>query len=191
MRPHRLLLALPALALLAGPARASDLVGPESCRTCHAEAYKVWSASAHSRAADALAGADRARPLCLQCHSREEARSGAAFVSGVSCETCHGGGRFYQPAIVMRDRELARLFGLVELSKPEVAAATCSACHGGDVPAAQPFELKAALAKIDHWTAERAARKARASLDGKNAPPADRFHPKDALLARRAAGAKQ
>jgi Cytochrome c554 and c-prime len=166
---HRSLLALCAL-LFAPAAFASDLVGPEACRTCHQEAYKIWSQGPHARAADALVGPQRQQPLCLQCHSRDEVRSGAAAVAGVSCETCHGGGRFYQAGIVMRDRELARLFGLADLGGPG-AGATCLACHGGEQQLLSgPFDLKAALAKIDHWTADRAARKAQSSLDPASAP---------------------
>ncbi len=56
----------------------------------------------------------------------------------------------------MRDKELARLFGMQD------AAATCSSCHGPGSPSAQPFDVKAALQRIDHWTAERAKRQARA-----------------------------
>src|SRR6266566_5610942 len=129
----RLLLILIALILIAAPAAmASDLVGPASCRTCHAEAYRIWAASPHARAAQALTPDQRKQPLCLQCHSRDEQRAGQADVQGVSCETCHGGGRFYQPAVVMRDKELARLFGMQD------AAATCASCHGPGSPSAQP-----------------------------------------------------
>ncbi|GAC1337864.1 MAG: hypothetical protein NVS2B9_21480 [Myxococcales bacterium] len=142
----------------AAPVRASDLVGPESCRTCHAEAYRLWAQSPHARAAAALEGDQRRSPLCLYCHSRDEARSGAAQVTNVSCETCHGGGRFYQPAVVMRDKELSRLFGLVDLN-PQTTQASCQVCHGGDSPSTRPFDFKEALARIDHWTADRAARK--------------------------------
>jgi hypothetical protein len=157
---------LAALALLAAAlaapsrsARASDLVGAESCRTCHAEAYRVWSQSAHAHADSTLTGAQRQQQLCLYCHSRDEARSGAAQVTGVSCETCHGGGRYYQPAVVMRDKELARLFGLTDLTA-QTAAASCLGCHSGETPSLKAFDVKEALTRIDHWTADRAARKA-------------------------------
>jgi len=141
---------------------ASDLVGPVSCRTCHAEAYRIWSESPHARAADALTPEQRRTPLCLQCHSRDEGKSTQADVSGVSCETCHGGGRYYQPAAIMRDRELAHLFGLQD------AAATCTSCHGPGSPSAQPFDVKAALQRIDHWTAERAKKQPGAQANVKS-----------------------
>ena len=142
---------------LATPAFASDLVGPASCRTCHAEAYRIWSQSPHARAVSSLAPEQRKSALCLACHSRDEQRSNPADpVTGVSCETCHGGGRFYQPASVMRDKELARLFGMQD------AQTTCTSCHGPGSPSPQPFEVKAALLRIDHWSADRAQRRAQA-----------------------------
>src|SRR5438132_2710818 len=143
---------------LAAPAFASDLVGPESCRTCHAEAYRIWAQGPHARAVASFNAEHRKSPLCLSCHSRDEQRSNPSDpVAGVSCETCHGGGRYYQAAVVMRDKELARLFGLQD------AATTCSSCHGPGSPSAQPFDVKAALQRIDHWTAARARRQARAA----------------------------
>jgi hypothetical protein len=142
-----------AVLLAAQAAAASDLVGPVSCRTCHAEAYRIWAASPHARAADALSPEQRRMPLCLTCHSRDEARAGQAEVAGVSCETCHGGGRWYQPAEVMRDKELAHLFGLVDPTE-----ASCKVCHGGASPSLKPFDVKEAMGRIDHWTADRAAR---------------------------------
>lgn len=141
------------LMLIAPAALASDLVGPVSCRACHAEAYRIWSASPHARAAESLNAEQRKNPLCLNCHSRDESRSGQTEVSGVSCETCHGGGRYYQPAEVMRDKELAHLFGLVDPNE-----ASCKVCHGGASPSLKPFDLKEAMQRIDHWSADRAAR---------------------------------
>ena len=154
----------PAIALFASApaALASDLVGPVSCRTCHAEAYRIWAASPHARAAETLTAEQRKQPLCLSCHSKDEARSGQVDVAGVSCETCHGGGRYYQPAEVMRDKELSHLFGLVDPT-PQ----SCMVCHGGESPSLEAFDVKAAMARIDHWTADRAARKKNALLDGR------------------------
>jgi Cytochrome c554 and c-prime len=145
--------------LISSAALASDMVGPTSCRTCHAEAYRIWAAGPHARAASALAPEQRQKPLCLQCHSRDEQRAGQAMVEGVSCETCHGGGRWYQPAVVMRDKELSRLFGLVDPT-PQ----SCKVCHGGESPSLLPFDPAVAMKRIDHWTADRAARKPATSL---------------------------
>jgi hypothetical protein len=151
------------LLLIAPAALASDLVGPVSCRACHAEAYRVWAASPHARAAETLSPEQRKNPLCLNCHSRDEARASQADVAGVSCETCHGGGRYYQPSEVMRDKELAHLFGLVDPSE-----SSCKVCHGGASPSLKSFDVKEAMGRIDHWTADRAARaKKSASLSTK------------------------
>ncbi len=149
-----------ALLLCIAPAAfASDLVGPISCRTCHAEAYRIWASSPHARAAQALAPDQRQKALCLQCHSRDEQRESQVDVQGVSCETCHGGGRWYQPAVVMRDKELGHLFGLVDPT-PQ----SCMVCHGGQSPSLKPFDVTEAMQRIDHWTAERAARKPKLAL---------------------------
>jgi hypothetical protein len=137
----------------AAPAFASDLVGPESCRTCHTEAYRIWAQGPHARAVASFTPEQHRSALCLSCHSRDEQRSNPSDpLVGISCETCHGGGRYYQAPVVMRDKELARLFGLQD------AASTCTACHGPGSPSPQPFDVKAALQRIDHWTAERAKR---------------------------------
>jgi hypothetical protein len=144
-----------ALALLVPSAAfaASDLVGPVSCRTCHAQAFEIWSKSPHAHATDSLTPEQRKSPMCLSCHSRDEQRGSPADpVTGVSCETCHGGGRSYQPANVMRDKELARLFGLSD------AVTTCVACHGPGSASPQPFDVKAALGRIDHWSKDRLPR---------------------------------
>src|SRR5438270_10615075 len=115
--------ALALILLVSSGVYASDLVGPVSCRTCHAEAYRIWSQGPHARAAQALSPEQRKQPLCVQCHSRDEQRGGQVDLEGVSCETCHGGGRWYQPAAVMRDKELAHLFGLVDATP-----ASCMVC---------------------------------------------------------------
>ena len=159
------------------------------------EAYRIWAQGPHARAADSLTAGDgsspkgaasdeqRRSPLCLYCHSRDEVRSGAAQVVGVSCETCHGGGRYYQPTVVMRDKELAHLFGLVDLTAQN-AAASCQTCHGGETPSLTPFDVKAALARIDHWSADRAARKGKNAL---RSPHATETSPRLATWLREAA----
>lgn len=151
--------------LLPSAAFASDLVGAASCRTCHAQAFEIWSKSPHAHAVDSLAPEQRKSPMCTSCHSRDEQRSNPADpVTGVSCETCHGGGRSYQTAVVMRDKELARFFGLTD------AATTCVACHGPGSASPQPFDAKAALGRIDHWSKDRAARSEAVKPDRKRHP---------------------
>src|SRR4051794_25564808 len=104
------------LALLVPSAAVSfDLVGAAGCRPRHAQAFEIWSKSPHAHAVDSLTPEQRKSPMCTSCHSRDEQRSNPADpVTGVSCETCHSGGRSYQAAVVMRDKDLARLFGLTD-----------------------------------------------------------------------------
>jgi mono/diheme cytochrome c family protein len=52
----------------------------------------------------------------------------------------------------MREKELARLFGLTE------AATNCAGCHGAGSASPQPFDVKAALGRIDHWSKDRVPR---------------------------------
>ena len=58
----------------------------------------------------------------------------------------------------MHDKELSHLFGLAELSGNNTAP-LCLSCHGGEQAQVKPFDLQAALKRIDHWTADKAARK--------------------------------
>ena len=53
----------------------------------------------------------------------------------------------------MRDGELSHLFGLVKPTRE-----SCLACHGGETPSLQPFDVEQAMKQIDHWSADQAAR---------------------------------
>ena len=66
-------------------------------------------------------------------------------LSGVSCETCHGAGRVYAQAYVMRDPELARAVGLVDPGER-----TCAACHTESTPSLDRFEYAKKLSLILH-----------------------------------------
>lgn len=145
--------ALPVLLLLVAalPAGADEVVGPQVCRACHAKAYEAWKASPHARAENDLG--ERARdPQCLSCHAPQKADG----LTGVSCEGCHGGGQHYSPVYVMRDAELARLAGLKTADER-----SCRSCHDASSPSLQRFDHAAMLQRIDHWTADREARKAK------------------------------
>jgi cytochrome c554/c'-like protein len=148
-----LLALVPAAALAAG-----DLIGPETCKACHPAAYDAWRESPHARALDAVPEARRKDARCTTCHAPDLDKGAAS----VSCETCHGGGRMYAHAYVMRDRELARAVGLVDPGEK-----TCLACHTESTPSLQRFEYARKLPLIDHWTTDRAQRAGRAG-----APPA-------------------
>lgn len=125
----------------------ADYVGPRACKGCHARAYDAWQKSAHARADQALGATPEAR--CLACHATGEAPAGRTYFSGVSCESCHGAGKGYAEDDIMRDRALARLLGLRDLSTPALRAALCAECHAAS-PRITPFDAEAAYRRIAH-----------------------------------------
>ena len=146
-------LAALAVLFLASSAVAADFIGPEACRACHLAAYDVWSKSPHAQAMKSLSPADQKNGTCLACHAPDLAKGGDA---GVTCESCHGAGQYYAPQYVMKDPELARATGLVV---PD--ANSCLLCHDAQSPSLQPFDPTEKMKAIDHWTADRAAQKAK------------------------------
>ncbi len=152
-----------ALLLAAAPALAAvgDKVGPETCKACHPAAYDAWKASPHARALDALPERSRKDARCLACHA-PDADDG---LGGVSCEACHGPGRAYSAAYVMRDPELARLVGLVDPGEK-----ACLACHGEATPSLVRFDYAKKLPLIAHGPAPGAARPASPAAPAPRAP---------------------
>jgi Cytochrome c554 and c-prime len=143
-------------------ALAADFVGPESCKGCHPEAYDAWMQSKHARATDSLTPQQKADARCLSCHAPNQADQ---QVAQVTCETCHGGGQYYSPSYVMKDAELSRLVGLVDPSEK-----SCRSCHDASSPSLKPFNFVESLKAIDHWSAERARRGARAEASPHKQP---------------------
>ena len=137
----------------ASAALASPFQGAESCKSCHAAAYAAWSKTAHARSAETLSPEQRRQALCVACHS-PSASASSGVVQSVSCESCHGAGQFYSPEYVMKDPELARAVGLVEID-PKTS---CLVCHTDSSPSLTKFDVEKKLATVDHWTAERAKR---------------------------------
>ena len=136
MRSLRLGLFLVALTTFpagAADVAGSDLVGPESCKACHPEAYNAWKLSKHARALDSLSPQQQKDGRCLSCHSPNNKDEN---VAGVTCETCHGGGQYYAPVYVMKDPELARLVGLQDPSEK-----SCRSCHEPSSPSLRPFQF--------------------------------------------------
>ena len=134
------------LAALLAPAavRASEHVGPETCKACHPAAYEAWRTSPHARARDVLPERSRADRRCLSCHA-PDLEDG---IAGVSCEACHGPGRVYSAPYVMRDAELARAVGLADPGEK-----TCAGCHTDSTPSLVRFEYERKLPLIKHWEA--------------------------------------
>lgn len=136
-----MLRALALTALLPALAAGADLVGAETCKACHPSAYDAWRDGPHARAMASLTEAQRHDHQCTSCHA-PDADKGA---SGVTCETCHGGGRVYAQAYVMRDRELARAVGLAQPGEK-----TCLACHTESAPSLTRFDYPRKLPLIEH-----------------------------------------
>ncbi len=128
----------------------ANFVGPESCKSCHPDAYDAWRQSKHSRALDSLSPQQQKDARCLSCHAPElKARN----VPSVTCETCHGGGQYYAAEYVMKDPELVRMVGLQDPSEKD-----CRSCHDASSPSLRPFDFVEKLKLIDHWSAERKKR---------------------------------
>ena len=79
----------------------SPYIGAEACKTCHAAQYKVWQASKHATAFEALEGVNKSfDPSCIQCHVVGFEKPGgfvdiamSGHLTNVQCENCHGAGR--------------------------------------------------------------------------------------------------
>jgi len=144
------------VSLLLAPlaARAAEPLGAETCKACHPAAYEIWRESGHARAFTSLPEKTRADARCTVCHAPE----GAKGQGGVSCESCHGNGQLYARRYVMRDRELARALGLLEVGEKG-----CLRCHDESTPSVGRFDYARKLPLIQHGEADREARRAAAA----------------------------
>src|SRR5690242_9612694 len=132
-------------ALAPAAAAAQGYIGAETCKGCHPAAYDAWKDGPHAHALDRLPPASQRDARCTVCHA-PAVEQGA---QGVTCETCHGPGRLYAQSFIMRDRELARAVGLVD-----VGERTCTACHTDSAPSLRPFRYAEKLPLIQHGGAE-------------------------------------
>ena len=123
-----------------------DYVGAERCKSCHEAEYAAWEASPHAKALQVLSAKEQADPRCLQCHTLVPGDTQQSL-AGVQCESCHGAGRHYTPAWVMRDAELASLLNLVA----KVDATACARCHTDASPSLRPFDFATKRELIKHW----------------------------------------
>ena len=147
-------------------------VGPQACRTCHPEEYKVWVGSKHARAfvslqtpaarqvsaePKAYAGMPTQKMMsqCSSCHAvgmsipRRERERSFHPEDGVHCEACHGPGGHYANAETMKDPARRAQAGLVEPGKDG-----CLSCHmekpSHAVLGKPAFEFVRAWTKIAH-----------------------------------------
>ena len=139
------------LVLLANPAAAQELVGAQKCKSCHEFEFKVWADGPHAKARKSLKPAELADSKCNTCHTMKWDQQ-AKEPASVQCERCHGPGEYYHRPYVMRDRELARVLGLVEVKE-----AHCRQCHTQDTPSIRPFNFTEMWSRIDHGREARLA----------------------------------
>lgn len=87
------------------PVNPDDIVGSETCETCHAEVFKKFSDNPHSK-------------LAMQHGGK-----------GVTCESCHGAGK----AHVESGGDKTKILDLASAS-PKQVDETCLGCHAGSHP---------------------------------------------------------
>ena len=134
------------------------VVGNTVCADCHEEEFKAWKSSAHSRAdsvhrdaktkkkAEEIAkkmglknaAAMTSSPLCTECHFTRQNKGGSTkVISGVSCESCHGGGKDYHEIHGEKEKigdraerqKLSKAAGMLYPHDTFLVAENCFNCH--------------------------------------------------------------
>lgn len=143
------------MAMLAGfgpvrPASGEEpaYVGAAKCKLCHMKQHKIWSASVHAKAFEALKPAEQKDPKCLACHvsGYRQTQQVPAGVSGVDCEACHGPGSLYLKIHPRKDKEGAKQAGLIAEPEP----ASCKNCHNPESPTFKGFDYDKMWEAIQH-----------------------------------------
>jgi len=98
---------------------AFNVLGSDSCRTCHRTLFQAWQQSPHALSTANLTFAQTVDPECTACHVPDA----DAFEQGVGCEACHGPGSAYAELDIMIDPFKGRAAGLLE------AGESCAYCH--------------------------------------------------------------
>ena len=133
-------LVVAASVVLANSAMTAEFVGARACGKCHPSAYQVWKSSPHLRAHSALPKENLKDPRCMRCHGSGDLDRGA-----VQCESCHGAGRYYTKRNVMKDAELSRIVGLIDVTED-----VCRRCHTDAAPNVQTFDQERMWGYISH-----------------------------------------
>ncbi len=139
-----------ALLLPAAAIAGESYIGAQRCKSCHEFEFAMWSQGPHAKAHLSLGEEQLKDPKCNSCHTMSQTQLDATALLGVQCERCHGGGKYYHPSYVMKDRELARAVGLIDPT-----AAVCQQCHTDAAPSIKAFDFASMWAKIDHGEAAR------------------------------------
>lgn len=144
--------------ILAGSAHAADIpdktdpakvVGSEQCAKCHKSEHAALAASKHHNSLAKLAGGNAAKYIealggtkdtCYTCHGTPKAGADAP-ISGVSCESCHGGAKDWleihgqdgnggRPSTPLADRHAkSDSAGMIRAQNVHLIAKNCFNCH--------------------------------------------------------------
>ncbi len=148
-------------------------VGTKKCRKCHksekqGKQYQIWAESIHAMAYETLQSEDADKICkemgygdkatesqeCLRCHASgwevDKEMWGPRFKieDGVQCETCHGAGGDYTKLKIMKNFDLAKERGLIDLR--DNVEEFCRNCHNPDSPTFAGFDFEEMWAKIEH-----------------------------------------
>ena len=160
LRAFGLLCLAPALALgqAASTLHPEKVIGNTKCADCHEQELKAWKLSGHARSdsvhrdAKTRATADKiakamglksgaamtTSALCTECHfTRQKVGGSLRVIGGVSCESCHGGGKDYHSIhgetekIPDRDerRKRSKALGMLYPHDTHLVAQNCFNCH--------------------------------------------------------------
>jgi hypothetical protein len=128
-------------------AASGDFIGSKKCGSCHPAQLRAWKNGPHARAGKSLAGSSSS--ACLACHTTGSAPVGRVVERAVGCESCHGPGRGYSPADVMRDPPLRKALGLVSLAAGRERDEVCKSCHRHGTKLS-PLNLRDGWKRIGH-----------------------------------------
>ncbi len=148
-------------------------LGTKKCKKCHkfekqGKQFQIWAESIHALAYETLQSeeadkickemgyGDKATESeeCLRCHASgwevDEEMLGPKFKieDGVQCETCHGAGGDYTKLKIMKNYEVAKEKGLIDLK--DNVEEFCRSCHNPDSPTFAGFNFEEMWAKIEH-----------------------------------------
>jgi len=156
-------------AVMVADVNAAEYVGVKKCKMCHLKQYKSWKETSMAGSFDNLkagakadekkkAGIDpekdyTADPKCLKCHTTGYGKPGGfksieetPKLAGVQCESCHGPGSVYNPAMkaIQKAKKPYKTDSLKAegLTIPSEDEKGCMACHGSDSPFTEKVDAK-------------------------------------------------
>ncbi len=138
----------------------AEYMGSQSCQSCHASEYEIWSRSAHARAFATLeASHEQANTDCQHCHTTGfEQRGGFPAGDGsfehVGCESCHGPGGSHVAESARKD---GTILGLADKCDSCVVLQICGSCHDDANDPNFEFEVLDKIDLIRHGYGDRAA----------------------------------